>query len=69
VINEAPAGLFQIEAGIQSVNPEVNRRIHRSTNLEKMKKAMDLIDRDKVHIHVDLIVGLPGEVMESFLSG
>lgn len=69
VINEAPAGLFQIEAGIQSVNPEVNRRIHRSTNLEKMKKAMDLIDRDKVHVHVDLIVGLPGEDMESFLSG
>lgn len=69
VINEAPAGLFQIEAGIQSVNPEVNRRIHRSTNLEKMKKAMDLIDRDKVHIHVDLIVGLPGEDMESFLTG
>ena len=69
VINEAPAGLFQIEAGIQSVNPEVNRRIHRSTNLEKMKKAMDLIDRDKVHIHVDLIVGLPGENMESFLNG
>lgn len=69
VINEAPAGLFQIEAGIQSVNSEVNRRIHRSTNLEKMKKAMDLIDRDKVHIHVDLIVGLPGENMESFLNG
>ena len=69
VINEAPAGLFQIEAGIQSVNPEVNRRIHRSANLEKMKKAMDLIDRDKVHIHVDLIVGLPGEDMESFLNG
>ena len=69
VINEAPAGLFQIEAGIQSVNPEVNRSIHRSTNLEKMKKAMDLIDRDKVHIHVDLIVGLPGEDMESFLNG
>lgn len=69
VINEAPAGLFQIEAGIQSVNPEVNRRIHRSTDLEKMKKAMDLIDRDKVHIHVDLIVGLPGEDMESFLTG
>ena len=69
VINEAPEGLFQIEAGIQSVNPEVNRRIHRSTNLEKMKKAMDLIDRDKVHIHVDLIVGLPGENMESFLNG
>lgn len=69
VINEAPVGRFQIEAGIQSVNPEVNRRIHRSTNLEKMKKAMDLIDRDKVHIHVDLIVGLPGEDMESFLNG
>ena len=69
VINEASAGLFQIEAGIQSVNPEVNLRIHRSTNLEKMKEAMDLIDRDKVHIHVDLIVGLPGEDMESFLNG
>ena len=69
LINEAPAGRFQIEAGIQSVNPEVNRRIHRSTNLEKMKQAMDMIDRDKVHIHVDLIVGLPGEDMESFLRG
>lgn len=69
LINEAPAGLFQIEAGIQSVNPEVNRRIHRRTDLDKMKRAMAMIDRDKVHIHVDLIVGLPGEDMESFLRG
>lgn len=69
VINAAPTGRFQIEAGIQSVNPEVNRRIHRSTNLDKMKRAMDMIDRKKVHIHVDLIVGLPGEDMESFLHG
>ena len=69
LINEAPAGRFQIEAGIQSVNPEVNRRIHRNTNLGKMKRAMDMIDRHKVHIHVDLIVGLPGEDLESFLRG
>ncbi len=47
----------------------MNRRIHRSTDLDKMKRAMAMIDRDKVHIHVDLIVGLPGEDMESFLRG
>ncbi|MDY3118499.1 MAG: DUF4080 domain-containing protein [Peptoniphilus sp.] len=69
LMNRAPAGRFQIEAGIQSVNPQVNQRIHRSTNLNKMKAAMDWIDREKIHIHVDLIAGLPGETMDSFLQG
>lgn len=69
LMNRAPAGRFQIEAGIQSTNRDVNARIHRSTNLEKMAEVMTEIDREKIHVHVDLIAGLPGEDLESFLKG
>lgn len=69
LLNSAPKGRFQIEAGIQSTNPRVNHLIHRSTNIGKMKNVIDRIHREKVHIHVDLIVGLPEETLESFLDG
>lgn len=69
LMNSAPKGRFQIEAGIQSTNPEVNERIHRRTDLEKIHSVLKKIDGDKIHVHLDLIVGLPGEDLESFLDG
>ncbi|WP_322630942.1 B12-binding domain-containing radical SAM protein [Aedoeadaptatus coxii] len=69
LINSAPKGRFQIEAGIQSTNPAVNKLIHRHTNLEKIHRVLEKLDGDKIHVHLDLIVGLPEETLESFLDG
>ena len=61
--------LIQFEIGIQSVNEnvitEVNRKIF-FDNYEHMVKK--LIDSRVVHIHVDLIAGLPLENYDSLLK-
>ncbi|MCD1147985.1 B12-binding domain-containing radical SAM protein [Peptoniphilus sp. KCTC 25270] len=65
----APEGLFQLEAGVQTTNPEVLEEIHRKEGLENIKKSMERFSKSNIHRHLDLIVGLPGENMESFLRG
>lgn len=69
LMNSAPKGRFQIEAGIQSTNPRVNELIHRRTDLKKIHTVMKKINGDKIHVHLDLIVGLPEENLDSFLDG
>jgi len=60
-------GLVQLEIGVQSVNPETLREICRYTDLEKLRKATaKLLEKENVHIHLDLIAGLPFEDYNSF---
>jgi len=55
---------FQFEIGIQSTNPETLKAINRkSDNLENLKRLKSM---DNIHIHADLIVGLPFETYEIF---
>lgn len=58
-INEqAPAGLFRFEIGIQTVNQKANLEVSRKQNFEKTKKIIQSLS-GKVEMHLDLIVGLP----------
>jgi len=60
-------GALQLEIGIQTLNPEVAHHISRQMNLEKMRSNIDFLEnKSHAHIHLDLIVGLPGESLESF---
>jgi radical SAM superfamily enzyme YgiQ (UPF0313 family) len=63
----ADAELFQFEVGIQSCNAEtliaVNRRMDVALALGNIARLAAL---DTVHLHVDLILGLPYETAESF---
>lgn len=60
-------GLIQLEIGVQSTNPETIRAIHRTMDLEKLKKSVARIKSyGNIHQHLDLIVGLPYEDYESF---
>jgi radical SAM superfamily enzyme YgiQ (UPF0313 family) len=62
-----PAGALQLEIGIQTLNLEVANNINRPLKLEKIKQNLDFIENQtKAHVHLDLIVGLPGEELESF---
>lgn len=62
-----PPGSLQLEIGIQTLDPEVARRINRPLRLERIKANIDFLERrTAAHMHLDLIVGLPGESLEGF---
>jgi radical SAM superfamily enzyme YgiQ (UPF0313 family) len=65
-----PAGSVQLEIGIQSFNPEVCALISRRQDLVRTAENFRYLrESTGVHIHADLIVGLPGETVESFGAG
>lgn len=65
---ESPKGLFQLEIGVQSTDAETLRRIGRHANLEKLKEVITrLAAGGNIPLHLDLIAGLPGESLETFI--
>jgi radical SAM superfamily enzyme YgiQ (UPF0313 family) len=70
VIARFPAGALQFEVGIQTFNPEVSTRIKRRQNYQKLADNFRFLrGHTGVHLHADLIVGLPGEDIPSFVRG
>lgn len=60
-------GLIQLEIGVQSTNPDTISEIHRRTDLSRLKERVLEIRRGThVHVHLDLIAGLPYEDYASF---
>jgi radical SAM superfamily enzyme YgiQ (UPF0313 family)/REP element-mobilizing transposase RayT len=65
-----PPGMLQFEVGIQTFNEEVAHRIQRPLDIAKIEANMLRLRQETgVHIHSDLIAGLPGEDLESFEAG
>lgn len=63
-INEkVPKGLFRFEIGIQTVNQKANLEVSRKQSFEKTKSIIAQV-RDKIDLHLDLIVGLPLDYYE-----
>ncbi len=70
VITKFPAGSLQFEVGIQTFNQEVGALIKRKQNYGRLEDNISFLRKETgVHIHADLIVGLPGETIESFAAG
>ena len=66
-LKTVPEGLFQFEIGIQSVNPDTLAAVDRYNNLDDiLKNVKRLVDMGNIHIHTDLIAGLPYEDLASF---
>lgn len=64
---EAPAGLFRFEIGVQSTNDYTNELVMRKQNFDKLKRTVTLVkDGGKIDQHLDLIAGLPEEDYQSF---
>jgi len=62
-----PHGSLQLEIGIQTLNLEIANNISRQLKLDKIKENIRFLENEtEAHIHLDLIVGLPGESLESF---
>lgn len=70
IIARFPEGTLQFEVGIQTLNPEVEERIRRRQDHSRMKDNLRWLRQESgVHLHVDLIAGLPGESLESLAKG
>ncbi len=69
LLSKAPAGLFQFEIGVQTTNPSILKNINRKMDFEKLKQNIIRIERfGNIHCHLDVIAGLPGENMDSFIK-
>lgn len=61
-LRRVPAGLFQFEIGVQTINPEVNDRCNRRQDWERLSaNVRRLREMGNIRLHLDLIAGLPGE--------
>ena len=70
IIEKFPAGALQIEVGIQTFNEHVAELISRRQDNTKAEENIRwLREKTGVHVHADLIVGLPGENLDSFATG
>jgi len=62
-------GLFQFEIGVQSTNDETITAIQRKVEFSKIAETVvELSSFKNIHLHLDLIAGLPFEDFSTFLS-
>ncbi len=62
-----PAGSLQLEIGIQTLDPIIAKGINRPLRVEKIYENIRFLENEtSSHMHLDLIVGLPGETLEGF---
>jgi radical SAM superfamily enzyme YgiQ (UPF0313 family) len=70
VIVRFPPGALQFEVGVQTFNAEAAELIHRRQDYQRLEDNLRFLrGQTGVHIHADLIAGLPGESVESFAAG
>ncbi len=61
-LKTVPKGLFQFEVGVQSTNSETLSSINRRMDFNSIKAPLEaLVNLENIHIHLDLIAGLPYE--------
>lgn len=68
ILKHARAGLFQFEVGIQTTYEPTMHAIQRPMGFQQVKDACKhILEIGGIHLHVDLIAGLPYETFERFL--
>lgn len=66
ILQQMPKGRVQLEVGIQSTNPQTLEKIRRVNCWERIAAAVQALGQaGNIHLHVDLIIGLPEEDMMS----
>ncbi len=65
-----PAGALQFEVGVQTLDDATGERISRRQDVARLEDNLRwLRSHTGVHVHADLIVGLPGEDRDTFARG
>ena len=60
-------GAVQLEIGVQSTNGKTIDEIDRQMDFDKVAAAVRrIIEQDNIHVHLDLIAGLPYEDLQTF---
>ncbi|BCR05869.1 B12-binding domain-containing radical SAM protein [Desulfuromonas versatilis] len=69
LLAEVPEGMFQFEIGVQSTLADTLAAIDRRASLERLEaNVRSLRQMGNIHLHLDLIAGLPGEGYREFLA-
>lgn len=70
LIKKFPAGQLQFEIGIQTFNIDTQKLIKRRQDNDKaVANILWLREQSSAHLHTDLILGLPGEDLDSIEAG
>ncbi|MBU3914344.1 radical SAM protein [bacterium] len=57
----AQAGFFEVEVGVQSLDQDVLRNIHRPVRMDRLEQAIQLMTDNKIKVTIDLLYGLPDQ--------
>ncbi len=69
LLSRAPHGLFQFEIGVQSTNPCALSAVNRVMDWEVSRRNIGrLVALGIIHIHLDLLAGLPFDGMSSMID-
>lgn len=67
LIKQFKGSSLQLEVGIQTLNLDVAKEIRRNLKIDKIKDNLKFLStQTNAHLHIDLIIGLPSETIESF---
>ena len=60
----ADAGFSELEAGVQSLDPQVLKRIRRPVRLGPLETNLGLMAHEGIRVTIDLMYGLPGQTLQ-----
>jgi radical SAM superfamily enzyme YgiQ (UPF0313 family) len=60
----AEAGFSELEAGVQSLDPLVLKRIRRPVRFAPLESNLRLMDDEGIRVTIDLMYGLPGQTVQ-----
>jgi radical SAM superfamily enzyme YgiQ (UPF0313 family) len=63
------ANFTEVEVGLQSVGPEAMTLMDRKNNLRAFERGVRAMMKEGIQVKVDLIIGLPGDDVESVRQG
>ena len=66
-LEQVSPGRFQFEIGVQSTNQDTLKAVNRQCDQEKLERNIrKLASLDTIHLHLDLILGLPYETRDTY---
>jgi len=70
LLGAAPPGRIQLEAGLQSYSERALKAASRRTDILRAERNIRaLLEPGNIHIHIDLIAGLPHETLPEIIDG
>ena len=69
ILSKLRPGSVQFEIGVQTTNEDTLREIKRYMSIDRLKEVVDKLHKpENIHLHLDLIAGLPHENYDSFVN-